>query len=137
MHRKQGWRRKQTKSNNFFLQKLFWALYFCTKYIPKKTHLVARQVLFMMKFVRNLHEFRSSILCFFFLIQKTSENSYFCFILSAQLLSQHPSLAEQQASDSWGWKHQHEPNNHAISCHINNSRDKKLQFCMMRYKYPI
>ena len=48
----------------------------------------------------------------------------------------HPSLAEQQASDSdRGWKHQPEPNNQAISRHINNSRDKKLQFCMMRDKY--
>ena len=50
----------------------------------------------------------------------------------------HPSLAEQQAKDSYrGWKHQPEPNNHAISRHINNSRDKKLQFCMIQDKYNI
>ena len=50
----------------------------------------------------------------------------------------HPSLAQQQALDSYrGWKHQPEPNNHAISRHINNSTAGKLQFCMMQDKYHI
>ena len=49
-----------------------------------------------------------------------------------------PSLAECQALQGGrGWKHQPQPNNHAISRHITNSRARKLQFCINQDKCHI